>query len=217
MPRKPMEYLSDEDLAYIAEHVERSPIELSRELGKPYFTVHKARERIIARGWACPLAWETCTECGRPVCGPARYPRRTAHVGCEGARNARLQRQYRTAGRAQKSTPYVAAWRRQNPERNAELRQQELARMRALWPALPPERQEELLDRAHEADQRDQALTAERANSSGERWTEEEDRYLLEHPKEPAREAALKLGRTLWAVRDRRVMHRKRRGRDPED
>ena len=43
-----------------------------------------------------------------------------------------------------------------------------------------------MLDRLHESDQESQTLTAEQANSSGARWTAEEEQYILEHSREPA-------------------------------
>ena len=49
-----------------------------------------------------------------------------------------------------------------------------------------------------------------RANNAGAAWANDEDAYLIAHPGEPARETALKLGRTLWAIKTRRTELRKR-------
>lgn len=109
-----------------------------------YFTVAKALQRMRGpEGWHSPLVRRTCTECGAPLASPPA-PRRTVHPWCEAARAACFQRQYRREGRARKSTPYVAAWRQRHPERERELREQDKARRRAQWPALPQERRAEL-------------------------------------------------------------------------
>jgi len=209
-----LDYLSDADLAHIASNLEKSPLVLAGELNRPYSTVAAARRRLARSSWACPHAREICTECGCPVGGPDRHPHRTVHVACEPARAARLRRQYCKV-RPSQSTEYVANWRRRNPERVAEFREREKARMRQAWPEMPAERRAELLDRAHEADQDGYAITLARADSSGKFWTEDEDRYLFEHPREPARDIGLKLGRTLWAVRSRRMRLRRLSGVPP--
>jgi hypothetical protein len=76
--------------------------------------------------------------------------------------------------------------------------------MRALWPMRPEEERQALLERWHEADRRDSGLTREVAEQRGEMWTADDEGYLLEHRSMPAREVALALERTLWAVRNRR-------------
>jgi len=185
--------------------------ELARRLGRPYFTVNHALKRLRrAGGWFTPLVWRTCTECGRPVASPRRRPQRRAHVFCRRARTARYSRERRWAG-LRRSTPYVRAWRARHPAELAEARERDKARMRERWPDLPAEAQAAALDKVHAADRRDYPLTLERAARSGAVWDEDEDRYILDHSKTPAREVALALGRTLWAVRNRRVRLRRQR------
>lgn len=65
--------------------------------------------------------------------------------------------------------------------------------------------------KVHAADQRDYPLTLDEATNSGDRWSADDDAYVLDHLRDPAREVALELGRTLWAVRNRRVTLRKGR------
>jgi hypothetical protein len=185
--------------------------ELARRLGRPYFTVNHALKRIRrAGGWFVPLVWRTCTECGRPVASPRRRPQRRAHVGCRRARDARHSRERRAAG-LDRSTPYVRRWREAHAAELAAMRERDKARMRERWPDLPPELQVASLDKVHAADRRDYRRTLDRAERSGADWTGDEDRYVLDHPKTPAREVALALGRTLWAVRNRRVRLRRQR------
>ena len=207
-------FLSDEDLAVIATALltepRPTPTELARRLGRPYFTVAKAVQRLRGpAGWHCPLTEVMCAECGELLLISPQHPR-TVHPACEPRRRAREARVARAEGRRQPSTPYVAAWRQRNPDRNAELREQERARARERWPDLPPDQQRELLGRLHEADARDYELTAAQAGASGLRWSEEDDRYVLEHLDRPAREVALALNRTLWAVRTRRMWLKRR-------
>ncbi|MBI2912015.1 MAG: hypothetical protein HYY05_07715 [Chloroflexi bacterium] len=160
-----------------------------------------------AGGWSTPLQWRPCTECGQ-LLASSRVWRRTAHKACERARVVRKARERRLQ-RPGQSTPYVHAWRQRNPEDNALLREQEKAKRRERWPDLPEELRNAMLARAHAADQRDYPLTLEEANRSGDRWTEEEDGTILARLRDPARDVALALGRTLWAVRNRRVRLRR--------
>jgi hypothetical protein len=207
MPRKPTEMLSDADLAYIAEHVDHPVVALARELGRPYFTVHKARQRIARDGWVCALHPLPCAVCGEIVFSSGGHGRRVVHPRCKRARNAMLSRESRRR-RPGQSTPYVRTYRQEHPDRAHALRETEKARLRERYPSLPAEVREALLDKAHEADQTDYVVTLEQANSSGAAWSAEEDTYLVEHPQEPARDTALRLGRTLWSVRTRRKLLR---------
>jgi hypothetical protein len=198
--------LTDADLAVIAAADPSIPtVAIASELGKPYFTVAHARQKMARLGgWCCPVALGVCTECGGPLLTSPDRPR-TTHPACLPARAARYSRVRRQEGKAATSTPYVAAWRQREPVRSRALREQDKARLRARWPELPAEEQAEMLARLHAADARDYPVTAEVAQHSGARWEPAEDRYILEHPQVPAREVALVLGRTLWAVRGRRV------------
>jgi hypothetical protein len=69
-------------------------VELARRLGLEdrYGGVCQARRRIrAAGGWFSALGLRPCTECGLPV---AR-PKKTAHAGCERARDRRRYRERR--------------------------------------------------------------------------------------------------------------------------
>jgi len=114
MPRKPTEMLSDADLAYIAEHVDHPVVALARELGMPYFTVHKARQRIARDGWVCALHPLPCAVCGEIVFSRGGHGRRVVHPQCKSARNAMLSRESRRR-RPGQSTPYVRATARNTP------------------------------------------------------------------------------------------------------
>lgn len=202
--------LSDDHLAAIAWADPREPTAaLARRIAAPYFTVYKARRRASGPfGWHCPLVLATCAECGQPLLRSRTF-QRTTHASCARSRLNRHKREQRAHGLIPPSTPYVAAWRRRNPERAAELKRRALARVNALWPTLPPEARAASLAALHAADARDQPLTAERATATGTTWTEEEDRMVLARMDDPAREVALALGRTLYAVRHRRVTLRR--------
>ncbi len=82
--------------------------------------------------------------------------------------------------------------------------------MRATWPERPEEWPAAMLHKLHAAGRRDSVLTHEEAEQSGEAWDAHEYQYVLDHLKEPHREVAL--GRTLWAVRDRRGALRRLQG-----
>ena len=53
-------------------------------------------------------------------------------------------------------------------------------------------------------DRRDQEFTRRAAERHKDAWTEDEDRYVLDRAGTTVREVALALGRTAWAVRQRR-------------
>ncbi len=182
--------------------------EFARQIGAPYCTVAKAVQRIRRDGRVCRLEAGSCVACGGPLLtgsmrGRLVHPARTA------ARNAALQRQYQREGGAQKSTPYVRQWRAEHPEELAAEREREKLKAREKWPERPEEWRVAMLDKLHAADRRDSVLTCEEAQHSGEPWDADEDQYVLDHMGEPAREVALYLGRTLWAVRGRRVLLRR--------
>lgn len=209
--RKPTDALTDDDLARIAWSDPATPTTaLARQTGKDYSTVAKARQRIARAGsWSCPVAWRDCDVCGEPVAGGPQ--KRLRHDRCHGEwarRNARERRATRAPGSL--STPYVKAWRAANPDRNRELRDAEKAKRRDRWPNRPEEERKDILARAHEHDATAYPVTLERARQSGEPWTGEDDAYLIEHQRQPARDAGIALGRTLWSVRQRRVRLRRR-------
>ncbi len=69
---------------------------------------------------------------------------------------------------------------------------------------LSPERKAVLFAKWHASGRRDYEITLTVADQRGARWTEDDDRYILANPEQPARELALALGRTSWAVYRRR-------------
>lgn len=208
--------LTDDQLAAIAwADPTETTAALARRIAAPYFTVHQARRRFNRDGgWFCALARSTCPECGRPLLSSAANPR-DVHHACEAARAARWSRERRAAGRpGSKSTPYVRAWRERNPQRHAAIRDREKARLRAEWPDRPEPERDAALAKVHAADQRDYPLTRDRADRAGAPWTADEDAQILDRLDDPARDVALDLGRSLWAVRTRRKLLRRRQPRE---
>lgn len=212
MPRT-LSFLTDTDLAHVAEHLDRPSSALARTRGRPYATVAKARQRLAREGWVCRLVWTTCAVCGRPLATKAGAGHRTTHPGCVRERQAQLQRQYRVA-RPGQSTPYVRRYRAEHPERTREAGARSRDREREKRRDWPAERWEPLTQKLHESDQESYAVTLPLANASGAVWSAEEDRYVWEHLSVPARDVALHLGRTLWAVRSRRLRLRRRQEAD---
>lgn len=185
---------------------------LAQRIAAPYSTVHKARKRIRdAGGWFCPLTWSDCDICGQPVAsGPGSHAR-VRHAACTREHRRRQAIRRRAEGDpSARSTPYVAKWRAAHPEADAARREREQAAKHAAWPTLPSESRNSILARAHAHDDDAQARTRDQARQNWEPWTPEEDALIIGEIHRPAAELALKLGRTLWAVRHRRVTLRKR-------
>lgn len=204
--------LTDVQLATVAwADEEETTAALARRIDDAYFTVYQARQRVRrAGGWWCPLLLDSCAVCHQPLLTASENPRQV-HVACHAAREARRARQYRSEQRPYAlSTKYVRAWSERHPDQEVARREREKASRRARWPSLPDDVRSEHLARAHEADARDYPVTRARATRSGATWTAEEDDSILARLDEPAREVALDLGRTLWAVRGRRVLLRRR-------
>ena len=175
-----------------------TPAELARQLGKPRDLVGKIL-RILRRagGWYSVLRLPPCTVCDQIVVGP---PRRITHVACVPARQARWVRDKRAQ---------VAA--AESPEGLAQRRARELASAIRHYRSLPPDRRAAWLARAKATLHRDYAITREVADAHRQRWTEDDDRYVLDNPSAPARNVALALGRTSRAVYKRRGTLRGRR------
>jgi hypothetical protein len=193
-------HLSLEDLAAIAAAPPTAtPAELARLLGLPREPVgwHFRRFRR-AGGWYCELKLPPCTECGEPVIGP---PKRITHPSCIPARKARWVREKRRCVIAT-APPDVLEARRER----------ERALASRYFGGLPADRRAALFARWHATGQRDYEITLAVADQRGAPWDEDDDRYILANMKQPGRELALALGRTLWAVYRRR---RKLRGRFP--
>lgn len=203
--------LTDEQLAAIAfADAAVNTADLARQLDAPYWTVRKARQRIqAAGGWQCPLMWRACDVCGRPVAGGPVV--RLRHAGCQAAW-ARAYERRRRAERApgSLSTPHVRRYRAEHPEADRASRDRYAARLAERRAAEWSEAERAAaLAKARAADARDQALTRDAAASSGAAWTAEDDAVIAATIDQPARETALSLGRTLHAVRGRRVWLRK--------
>ncbi len=202
--------LTDQEMAFLVEHLDQlSTVGIANRLRRCYFTIHKAVKRVREHGWATALHWNTCTECSLPVAsGPME---RTCHIHCERVRIVRTSRESRRR-RPGQSTEHVRRWRQEHPAEAAQLgirsRETEKAK-RQEWSDC---QWAPVLNRVHEADRRDQETTREEASSSDAVWTEAEDQYVIDHMGTPAREVALELGRTLWAVRTRRVYLRHKLG-----
>jgi hypothetical protein len=86
--------------------------------------------------------------------------------------------------------------------------QREIDRRR--WERADAERRNVVLERWHEHQYDHQAETAKAATRHAARWTEYEDTVLIERNGEPLHVLAYDLGRTLWAVKDRRQSLRRR-------
>jgi hypothetical protein len=168
--------LTDHDLASIAwSDPCDTTVAIAERLQKPYDAVVQARRRLQRKGYACELFWRRCDVCGENFA--ASSSRQIMHVRCRASRAAERQR---------RRWPSIA-------EREA-LRFQRL----------PASEQALALERVHIATSRDQHLTVSYADRRGVAWSASEDEYVLTHLKSPARDVALALQRTLWAVKGRR-------------
>ena len=143
-----------------------------------------------AGGWYSVLKLPPCTVCGHIVVGP---PKRITHVACVPARQARWVRDKRAQ---------VAA--AESPEARAQRRSRERAAALRTYRSLPDEQRAAWFARAKATLHRNYAITREVADAHRQRWTEDDDRYVLDNLSAPARELALALGRTSRAVYKRR-------------
>jgi AraC-like DNA-binding protein len=199
-----MNLLSINDMAELSRLIGHlSFTEISRRLGKDYFTVNKACHRVT-NGLFCQVDWHTCTDCNELISDP----RRKTHLSCIKARNARRAREKRKQPHT-KSTKYVRRYRIEHPARDIEQREKYKALLRSRWPDLPEETKKEKLDEVHQSDLRNQPLTVELANRSGTGWTDKDDAVVIKRIKDPAWDVAIELGRTMYSVRSRRVYLRK--------
>lgn len=206
MPGKRFSPVALAEIASAALDGSETATQVARRLGLEPAGVSYNYRRFRREGWYTPLGSAPCSGCGQTVYGP---PRAVLHDRCQqDAINAR-RRERRADGQIPVSTPYVRRWRQIRPEQAADLREREKAKQRAAYHDLPGSEQAAILARAHQHDQAAYPLTLDAANNRGEVWTPEEDEYVRTHPRMPARDVALKLGRTLWAVRSRRVKLRR--------
>lgn len=208
-------YLTDEQMAAIVcAPPELTTVALAVAIDAPYFTVAHARRRVQRQGWVCPLVWTVCVVCGQPLARQrARAGQRSAHPQCEPERKRQLARAYR-ALRPGLSTPYVREWRQRDPAHLERHRADNRARARRLFADGTPEYRQALLDKVRASDEDAYALTRDAASNGRALWSDDEDWYVWEHLETPARDVALVLGRTLWAVRTRRKLLRRRYAAD---
>lgn len=175
-----------------------TPAQLARDLGLPAYLVgwHLRRFRRHG-GWYCELKLPPCTECGEPVIGP---PKQITHAACIPARQARWVWEKRRRFHAEAPA-----------EAREALRRRELEHATRYFHALPAERKAVLFAKWHATATRDYQITRDVADSHKAPWTEDDDRYILANLEQPARELALALGRTSWAVYKRRSWLRHQR------
>lgn len=196
--------LSLEVLAMIAAAAPTAtPVQLARELGVPAYLVGWHLRRFRQRGgWYSDLKLPPCTECDQPVVGP---PKQITHIACLPARKARWVREKRHRFHAEAPSDAREAQRRR-----------ELQHATRYFHALPPERKAALFEKWQATVLRDYEITREVADSNKAPWTEDDDCYLLANEKQAARELALALGRTSWAVYRRRSRLRHQRALEAE-
>ena len=102
-------------------------------------------------------------------------------------------------------------WGPPDPVTSAARRERERAHATRYYHALPEDRRAALAAKWTARDQQEYELTRRAAERYKDAWSEAEDCYVLDHPELPAREIGLALGRTNWAVRQRRWRLRRRR------
>ncbi len=175
--------------------------ELAHDLALPRELVAWNLRRFRSEGgWFCVLKLPPCTECGGPVVGP---PKLMTHQACLPARKARWVREKRQQLKATLS-----------PEALTERRDREREGCKRYYQSLPPERQAFLFAKWLTTTLREYQITREAADNHHSRWTEEDELYVLANLGIAAREVALALGRTSYAVYARR-QHLLRQERGP--
>lgn len=193
-------FLADNQLAAIAWADEDvTNVDLAELLGLPRDRVWAVRRRIKDAGhWSCPLVWRTCPECGDLIASGVPPHDRRLHPICATQRGRDGWRRFSDQ------------WRANNPEQYRASRERAKARARAEWPQLPADERAAKLATFAADNQRDHARTLPHATRTGQRWTPAEDAVLVARADEPDREVAIALGRTLWSVRSRKTVLRRR-------
>jgi hypothetical protein len=179
---RPKTQISDLQYAEIAwADSEERTSSLARRLQLPFSSVVNARRRFKIVGFQCPIHWNTCGVCGKPVAG--RTSRHRVHRSCKPRRDNGYasNRYYRLTQSS--LTPFDR---------------------------LTSEVQMASLERLHEVTLQDQELTLRSANRRKKPWTTAEDLYVIEHADSPAREIALVLGRSRYGVTRRKSDLRQR-------
>lgn len=204
------DYLAPEDLAVIAAAPpDATAADLARALGRPYGPVHHALRRMRrAGGWFSPVSDTPCTECGRPVAGP---PGHRTHAACRAVRARRLARE-RRAWLTGAPSPGNERWGPPDPATADDRRARERSHALRYYHALSEDRRAALAAKWRARDQQEHQLTRRAAERHKDAWSEADDRYILDHLDMAAREVGLALGRTTWAVRQRRWRLRRRDG-----
>ncbi len=185
-------YLPDHQLVAIAWADDTvSAVELAKMLGLPWERVRKVRRRIKRAGhWSCPLIWSVCPVCDEALASGPRPHRRIMHPRCAKQREAER--------------------RTRHPGRRREQQARARAKRRVAFQALPAEERAARLAALTADNQRDHARTLPHVTQTGRPWSEADDALLIARAGDPDREVAIALGRTLWAVRTRKMRLRDR-------
>lgn len=194
--------LTDAQLAAIAFADLSEPASaIAERIDRDDATVDRARRRMRqAGGWLCPLVWTDCRVCGQPVCGGVIGARRTVHAACAHERNRdyrRLATPEKRRAMGEQSRRWVVA----HPEQRREIDARRHAKRDA---AMTPAEWAAYFDHLEAVAAADQERTRAEAWNAGQPWTDDEDALLIDNPRVAARDLALRLGRTLWAVKTRR-------------
>jgi DNA-binding CsgD family transcriptional regulator len=210
-PRSTVARLTDTELAEIAwAEPSESTQALAARLNRSYNTVVKARRSIRELGsWQTPIEWLPCEVCGDQL-ARVKNGTRMVHARCAMRRQSEIDAAAPRKEGRMLSTPYVQEWRKKHPEAAAEHRERYKQKRREQWEHLSEEERAADLSEAHASDAINQPLTAASATSSGAAWTDADDQYVIDHIHNAAHAVALHLGRTLHAVRARRVILRER-------
>ena len=124
-------------------------------------------------------------------------------MACRPARKMRQQRE-RRAWLVGTLLPGTERWGAPDTVAVAARRARERAHALRYYHALPEDRRSALVAKWTEKDRCDYERTRRAAGRHRDTWTEDDDRYILSHLTTAAREVGLALGRTTWAVRQRR-------------
>jgi len=204
-----MPYLTDDQMARVAELAEHETVAaIARAIRAPYFTVHKAVQRVRDHGWATNVCYRDCTRCGRRFASQTVNPWDVCGEACWLERQRERARRRRLAHPGQ-STPYVRAWRERNPLKVLAARIRDSDRYRGQSRRLTDEQKRRHSAVAGRGRRAKNEATRELAERLGRVWTADDEQYIVEHPELTNTSIAYELGRTYSAVHGRRTLLRK--------